>query len=477
MTTAVIYARVSGKDQEREGFSIPAQLKLLREYGQSHAFQVIQEFIDVETAKIAGRKQFGEMVRFFKQNKNCRVLLVEKTDRLYRNFKDYVILEDLDIEVHLPKEGQIISKDAKSQAKLAHGIHLVMARNYIENLREEVCKGMRQKAEQGVFPGRPPVGYQNNKAERTIEVNPEKSLLATRIFELYGTGKYSLQDLRSAVAAEFGVRLSKGYLKHTLKNPFYSGSFYWQGQHYHGSHTPLISLDLFDRVQNLLHGRSRPKSSKHHFAYAGLLRCAYDGCAVTAERKKEKYTYYRCTGYHGKCALPYFREEDLGDRLAVVLKDVQIPDEILARLTSSLMTDKHHQEELAKKEQERLTLRLALARRRLDQAYVDKVDGKIAEEFWQRKSAEWREEERRIISTLQTLDKPLTGRIINIARILELANQAYSLYLRQLPAERAKLLRIVLSNCTVDAVNVYPAYRKPFDLIFRRAKSEEWWTW
>lgn len=140
--------------------------------------------MDVETAKIAGRKQFGEMVRFFRQNKNCWVLLVEKTDRLYRNFKDYVILEDLDIEVHLPKDGQIISKDAKSQAKLAHGIHLVMARNYIENLREEVCKGMRQKAEQGVFPGRPPLGYRNNKVERTIEVDPEKSSLAMRIFEL-----------------------------------------------------------------------------------------------------------------------------------------------------------------------------------------------------------------------------------------------------------------------------------------------------
>lgn len=60
--------------------------------------------MDVETAKTVGRKQFGEMVRFFKQNKTCRVLWVEKTDRLYRNFRDYVTLEEVDIEVHLPKE-------------------------------------------------------------------------------------------------------------------------------------------------------------------------------------------------------------------------------------------------------------------------------------------------------------------------------------------------------------------------------------
>src|SRR2546426_8682878 len=141
MIPAVIYARVSSKDQEREGYSIPAQLKLLREYAQSRDFNVAKEFVDVETAKMTGRKQFGEMLRFLEQNPDCRAILVEKTDRLYRNFRDCVTLEDMEVEVHLAKEGQVISKDSKSQAKLMHGIQVVMARNYIENLREEVRKG------------------------------------------------------------------------------------------------------------------------------------------------------------------------------------------------------------------------------------------------------------------------------------------------------------------------------------------------
>ena len=68
MKPAVIYARVSSKDQEREGYSIPAQLKLLREYAHAHEFEVVREFVDVETAKISGRKQFGGMVRFFREN-------------------------------------------------------------------------------------------------------------------------------------------------------------------------------------------------------------------------------------------------------------------------------------------------------------------------------------------------------------------------------------------------------------------------
>lgn len=174
MRQAVLYARVLSKDQEREGFSIPAQLKFLREYAQTHELNVLHEFVDVETAKATGRKQFGEMVRFLRDQKTCRVVLVEKTDRLYRNFCDCVTLEDLDIEIHLPKEGQVISKDSKSQAKLVHGIQLVVARNYIENLRDEVRKGMREKAAQGIYPSRPPLGYRNNKLLRTIEVDPLK---------------------------------------------------------------------------------------------------------------------------------------------------------------------------------------------------------------------------------------------------------------------------------------------------------------
>jgi predicted site-specific integrase-resolvase len=61
---AVLYARVSTKDQEREGFSIPAQLKLIREYARDQALTILREFTDVETAKQAGRGGFGEMLTF-----------------------------------------------------------------------------------------------------------------------------------------------------------------------------------------------------------------------------------------------------------------------------------------------------------------------------------------------------------------------------------------------------------------------------
>src|SRR5690348_4257304 len=192
----VIYARVSSKEQEREGFSIPAQLKLLREYAEHKGLSVLNEFTDVETAKKSGRTQFSEMVKFFKaearkkKDPGCRTLLVEKTDRLYRNFKDYVTLDELELAIHLVKENDILSPDSKSHQKLLHGIKVVMAKNYIDNLSEEIEKGMKEKAEQGIFPSRAPIGYLNaiHGDKKFIQPDPVYAPLIRRVFELYSTG-------------------------------------------------------------------------------------------------------------------------------------------------------------------------------------------------------------------------------------------------------------------------------------------------
>ena len=74
------------------GLLDPAQLKLLKEYAAANSFAVAQEYIDVETAKQTGRAAFGEMVAYLKAHPSVRVMLVEKTDRLYRNLKDWVAL-------------------------------------------------------------------------------------------------------------------------------------------------------------------------------------------------------------------------------------------------------------------------------------------------------------------------------------------------------------------------------------------------
>ena len=146
------YARVSSKEQDMEGFSIAAQQKLLQAYARGNGLIIEKEFIDVETAKASGRLNFNEMVNYLKKHPGIRTLPVEKTDRLYRNLKDWVLLDELNIEIHLVKEGVVLSQDSKSSEKFFHGIKVLMAKNYIDNLSEEARKGQQEKAEQGIWP-------------------------------------------------------------------------------------------------------------------------------------------------------------------------------------------------------------------------------------------------------------------------------------------------------------------------------------
>jgi DNA invertase Pin-like site-specific DNA recombinase len=101
------------------------------------------------------------MVAFLKASLRIRIILVEKTDRLYRNLKDWVMLDELDVEIHLVKEGAVLSRDSRSSEKFMHGIKVLMAKNYIDNLSEETRKGMLEKAEQGIWPSAAPLGYRN----------------------------------------------------------------------------------------------------------------------------------------------------------------------------------------------------------------------------------------------------------------------------------------------------------------------------
>jgi hypothetical protein len=135
---AVIYARVSSKEQEKEGFSVTAQLKLLKEYAAANSFTITREYVEVETAKQTGRAAFGEMIAYFKAHRSVRAMPVEKTDRLYRNLKDWVTVDELDMELHFPKEGVVLSRESRSSEKFMHGI--------------KVRKGVQEKAEQGIWP-------------------------------------------------------------------------------------------------------------------------------------------------------------------------------------------------------------------------------------------------------------------------------------------------------------------------------------
>jgi site-specific DNA recombinase len=472
----VLYARVSSKEQEKEGFSIPAQLKLLRGYAEITDLAVVQEFVDVETAKQAGRTDFGKMVSFLKETPDCRVLLVEKTDRLYRNLKDWVTLDDLvDLEIHFVKESVVLSRDSRSSEKFMHGIKVLMAKNYIDNLSEETRKGMLEKAEQGIWPSYAPLGYLNvdgPDGKKRIEPDPETASIIVRLFEKYAAGNHSLKEITKmardeGLVSRKGAPLVKATIHKILRNRIYMGGFDWNGETYKGVHVPLMSQDLWDRVQEVLDHRfnKRHRKSRHDFAFSGLISCGHCGCSLVAEIKKGRYVYYHCTGYKGKCPEPYTREEVLEERFSDLLRGLSFDDEVMGWVTDALRQShgdekRHHDEAVA-----RLQAEYNRLQNRIDTMYVDKLDGRVDAAFFDRKAAEWRSEQDRILRTIEEHQSANQTYLDEGVQLLELARKAHMLFRKQKPSEKRRLLNFVLSNCTWKGGELQATYRQPFDML------------
>ncbi len=486
---SIIYARVSSKEQEQEGYSIPAQIKLLNDYALNNDYKVIKEFIDVETAKRAGRENFNLMIDFLKRTPHIKAILCEKTDRLSRNFRDIAILDDLmhqqDLSIILVKENTTLSKNSKSHEKFIFGIKALMAKNYIDNLSEETKKGQLEKAAQGIYPALAPLGYKNSEAKkdgkilRYIEIDDQRAPIIQKVFRLYATGDYSLglvtkKAYEEGLRNKDGAKVGKATLHKTLHNPIYYGSFIWGGKLYQGSHTALVSKELFDAVQEAFNAHNKPKQTKKYFAYSGLMVCGKCGCAITAEIQKGKYIYYHCTGFKGKCSDKFIREEELTHQFADVVKKVHIDDNTLSAVKQALLDSHKDELEFHKKRLDILTAQKTKLENRLHQIYIDKIDGKVTEEFFDKTTDQWQEELNEIKSAIAKHENADSNYLAQGLHILELCNKAYSLYLRQSPAKHAKLLQYLLSNCTLIDGTLTPTYRKPFDLMAKGLSCQLW---
>jgi DNA invertase Pin-like site-specific DNA recombinase len=481
--TAVIYARVSSKQQETEGFSIPAQLELLRSYAAANDITVIKEFTDVETAKAAGRTGFGDMIALLAKTNTCQIVLVEKTDRLYRNLKDWVTVDGLGLEIHFVKENVVLSPDSRSSERFMHGIKVLMAKNYVDNLAEETRKGMVEKARQGIWPSYAPLGYLNMdgaNGKRTIKPDPNLAPAITRMFEQYSTGKYSLKQMAGKARADglayrkSGDTVPTSTVHKILRNRIYSGDFDFDGVTYHGTYEPIVTRELWEEVQAVLEGRGTKKTRKvkEQFAFSGLITCGHCGCAMVGELKKSRYIYYHCTGYKGKCPERYTREEVLEKKFTALLKGIAFSNEVLEWVGRALREShrderQFHDDAIAKLQREHQRLQ-----GRIDAMYEDKLDGRIDNDYFDAKAAEMRDEQARIRRDVEAHQTANRSYIEEGVQLLELAHNAPVLFESQPPVEKRKLLDFVLSNCTWKGGELTAKYRQPFDVLAVAVASE-----
>jgi site-specific DNA recombinase len=250
------------------------------------------------------------------------------------------------------------------------------------------------------------------------------------------------------------------------------GDVVWDGQRYQGQHKPIISREMFQRVQDILRGKpGKHRQTRRDFAFASLLTCGHCGCSLTAEIKKGRYIYYRCTGYRGKCGEPSVREEVLEERFTALLGLLKIDTDVLDWITDALHHSHTEKRRLHEQAIKRLQAEYDKLQKRLDAMYIDKLDGRVDTGTFDRLAAEWQAEQAEILRSMDKYYETNEVYFVEGAKILEIASRSQEVFASQPPDEKRKLLNFLLSNCSWSNGELSPAFRQPFDLLVNTRKT------
>ncbi len=320
MVKYIAYCRKSTDEADRQLLSIEAQISELKEFAKRENLEVVDFFTEAKTAKKPGREKFEQMLKLIEKGE-ANGILSWHADRLARNSVDGgKIIYLLDTGKLQSLKFPTLWFENTPQGKFMLSIAFGQSKYYIDNLSENVKRGIRQKLRNGVYPNKAPIGYLNELRKRSIEVDPQTERLVRKAFSLFATGKYTFVDI-DKFFFEHGIKSSTNkYLRMDkircmLKSPFYYGVFDFAGETYQGTHKPLISKTLFDKCQEIIKRKSKTHiNHKDEFWFLGLAKCKECHSTITAEkhfkfypktRGKVRYDYYRCGKKHGYCSQKY----------------------------------------------------------------------------------------------------------------------------------------------------------------------------
>src|SRR3989344_5373857 len=221
----ILYARKSTEEDDRQVLSIEAQLVELQEYAAKEKLEIVASFCEAKTAKEPGRIKFAEMLALIERGKADGIISWHP-DRLARNSVDGgKIIHFIDRGLIKSLKFPIFWFEATPQGLFMLNIAFGQSKYFVDNLRENVKKGLRQKIRNGVWPGWAPVGYVNNPKTRGIDVDGEKAPKVRKLFEMYATGAYTLHSRgnwykKSVLVGKLGKLLVISDIQKNLQNIF-----------------------------------------------------------------------------------------------------------------------------------------------------------------------------------------------------------------------------------------------------------------
>jgi len=416
------YCRKSTDEKDKQVLSIDNQLSELKEFAERENLEIVDFLTEAQTAKVTGRSIFNSLIKRIEKGE-AQGIISWNPDRLARNSVDGGKM------IYLLDTGELQSLkfpthwfENTPQGRFMLSIAFGQAKYYVDNLSQNVHRGLKYKIKTGVWPARAPMGYRNDRNIKSIVVYEPEARPLRKAFELYSTGKYALDDIGSFLFEQgmknkySGGQLNDSNLRRVLMRLFYTGYMVYNGEMFKGTHTPLISKELFDKCQIVRKQRGyfhQVKSERYNFAFTSLIKCKYCNCSITAEHRpfyfprthhKVDYIYYHCTKKKGECCQKgYTREEILEVQFREIIKSLSVSQGWVDQMNNFLIQDIETQKVEDKNRSVSLETEISQTEQKLDtplEAYLDTV---IDSESYIKKKNELMEKKQNLASIQKEL--------------------------------------------------------------------------
>lgn len=484
------WARVSSREQEREGFSLDVQVEALQRYADRSGGIIERLYRIAETAsKQKERKTFKDMLSYLKAHASeVDGLLCYKVDRAARNMFDHVDLERLQADYGVSVIYVAQPTENTPAGRMQRRMLANMASFYTEQQSVDVREGHERRVRSGLFVGSAPYGYRNVRVDGRglIEVDSERAAKVRRIFELYAYHNHTLDSLRETLNREGFTYLPsqavfcRSTLHRILRDRSYIGEVRYHRQWYPGKHEPIVDRATWDRVQVLL---GEKVYRAHEMTYAGeLVTCAHCGRPVTGEQKlkrtragEKEYTYYRCSRYT-EADHPRIRvtEGRLDRQVLDLFRKMRIEDagirewivKVLRARTRSIQEEAKNRTDGIRRE---LTSIATQRDRLLNLHLLDEIEAGT----FSRKDTELRDRAARLRLQLEACDRGQSEHADVAVKAFELSQRLEEKWLTADYTAKRRILDIICLNLRLDGVTLVPTMRKPFDMLAEGLISKE----
>ena len=417
INNCIIYIRVSTDKQVTKGYSLEAQEAECKKFAYIEGLNILKIFREEgESAKTTKRTELNNLLKYCEENKsNIKYVLFWKLERFSRNLKDQLnvidYLRSLEIEILSVTE----PNECGAAGNLTRNILGALAQYDNELKSERVTNGMIQAFKSGRWLWRAPYGYIQNSEARNIVPKEREKDVVKNIFEKFATGCYSQSDLLKDLKQQ-QIKINANHLSSMLRNSIYCGIMKkeeWSDEPVKGTYPPIISEQLFNKVQDILDGR-KPVITPHdfenpNFPLKQFLLCPNCGKPLTGStslgRNKKKFYYYTC--YNKNCDKGFSMPKHVVEqRFLEVLKNLEPKTEVI-NLFKTMIKDIYNEKT---NEIKMFNINLQNKLNKLTENKNLLVDyylaGKIDEEIYKMKINDYIEQEKNIKAEIKNLIIP-----------------------------------------------------------------------